>query len=160
MRNNAIFFVGSLIISFLNYLYYPVLGRLLPLESFGELQVLVSIYTQFTIFITVLTLISTNIISNESDADVVNKTVSELEKITLYVGYALLVLITLLSPLLKHALKFESVLPFIIIALVLVVGVMSGFRSAYLRGKNDFWSTTISAEVRHQTLPRLPVRGQ
>ncbi len=144
IRHNAIFFVGSLFVAFLNYLYYPVLGRMLSLESFGELQVLISLFTQMTIFISVITLVSTNIISNEKDSDVVNRTVSELEKFTLYIGYGILVLITILSPFLKTSLKFESVMPFIIIGLVLVAGIMTGFRGAYLRGKRDFLGATIA----------------
>lgn len=147
LRNNLIFFIGSQCISFLNYVYYPVLGRLLPTTQFGELQVLVSFFTQIVIFITVLTLISTNIISNEKDDKIVNHTIGELEKITLYVGYTILALVCLLSPLLKSALKFESALPFIVIAVVLVVGIPYGFRTAYLRGKSDFLSTTIAGII-------------
>lgn len=143
MRNNAIFFAGSLFVSFINYLYYPILGRLLSLESFGELQVLISFFAQITIFISVLTLIATNVIINEKNTAVVNRTVSELEKITLYASYAVLALITLLSPFLASALKFESAWPFIIITLVFVAGIPLGFRTAYLRGKNDFTATSI-----------------
>ncbi len=144
IRHNAIYFIGSLAISALNYLYYPVLGRLLPLESFGELQVLISLFTQMTIFVTVLTLVSTNIISNETDTDVVNKTVSELEKITLYVGYALMAVVIILAPHLQSALKFESAWPFIIIGLVFLAGITTGFRTAYLRGKSAFLGATIA----------------
>lgn len=143
MRNNAIFFVGSLSVSFLNYLYYPVLGRLLSLESFGELQVLVSFFTQMTIFIGVLTLVATNIIVNEKDDATTNRTITELEKIALYAALAILVIVSLLSPLLQTALQFESALPFMIIATVFVAGIPLGFRTAYLKGKTNF--TAMSA---------------
>jgi len=146
-RNNAIFFVGSIGVSFLNYLYYPVLGRLLSLESFGELQVLISFFTQITIFIGVLTMISTNIVLNEKNTDVTNRTVNELEKFTLHIGYGLLVLVTLASPLLRDTLKFESALPFILIMLVFVAGISLGFKTAYLRGKNDYMATTIEGAL-------------
>lgn len=143
MRNNAIFFVGSLTVSFLNYLYYPVLGRLLSVESFGELQVLVSLFAQFTVFITVLTLIATNIVVNEKNVKLANKTINELEKITSYIAFALLLLLIILSPRLKSTLQFESVWPFIIIGFVFVAGISLGFRTAYLRGKGDFAATSI-----------------
>jgi O-antigen/teichoic acid export membrane protein len=144
LRHNAIYFVGSLVISALNYLYYPVLGRMLPLESFGEVQVLISLFTQMTIFVSVLTHVSTNIISNETDTDAVNKTVSELEKITQYVGYAILALIIIAAPYLKTALKFESVWPFFVIGLVFVVGITTGYRTAYLTGKSAFLRATVA----------------
>jgi O-antigen/teichoic acid export membrane protein len=44
LRQNAILFVGSLAVSVLNYAYYPVLGRLLKVEEFGEVQVLISLF--------------------------------------------------------------------------------------------------------------------
>ncbi len=117
------------------------------MESFGELQVLVSFFMQMTVFISVLTLISTNIIVNEKNSAKVNKTISELEKLTLYVAYGILLLVTLLSPLLKDALQFESVWPFIVITLVFVVGIPLGFRTAYLRGKSDFVATSIEGII-------------
>ncbi|HSH55623.1 MAG TPA: oligosaccharide flippase family protein [Candidatus Limnocylindrales bacterium] len=143
LRNNLIFFVGSLAVSFLNYLYYPVLGRVLEPAAFGEVQVLISLFTQMTIFITVLSLISTNVVVNESDPQKTRHIVGELEKITLYVALGCLALITTASPLLKSALKFESIVPFIIIGLVLVVSVQLGFRGAYLRGKSDFIASSL-----------------
>jgi O-antigen/teichoic acid export membrane protein len=44
--HNGIFFVGSLVASVLNYLYYPVLGRMLHPAAFGESQTLVSMFLQ------------------------------------------------------------------------------------------------------------------
>ncbi len=143
LRTNLIFFIGSLMVSFLNYLYYPVLGRILEPAAFGEVQVLLSLFTQMTIFITVLSLISTNVVVNETDPGKTRHTIGELEKITLYIALGCLILISLASPYLQRALKFESPLPFIIIGIVLVVTVQLGFRGAYLRGKSDFVSSSL-----------------
>jgi O-antigen/teichoic acid export membrane protein len=142
-KNNLIFFIGSQLIALLNYLYYPVLGRLLPTAAFGELQVVLSLFTQMTIFIMVLTLVATNIIINEPDKKKANLVVSELEKFALFVALGILAMVILVSPLLKNALKFESALPFIGIALVFVSTVPLGFRGAFLRGKNDYVSTSV-----------------
>ncbi len=51
LRHNAIFWSASLFVSFLNYLYYPVLGRLLDPTSFGETQTIISIFTQVDRFL-------------------------------------------------------------------------------------------------------------
>jgi O-antigen/teichoic acid export membrane protein len=146
-RNNLVFFFGSQLIAFLNYAYYPVLGRLLPLRHFGELQVLLSLFLQFVIFINVLSLVSTNVVNNEKDPEIANRTVSEIEKVALYAGYLILGLAAVASPLLASALKFDSPLPFIVMGVVLIVTVALGFRTAYLRGKSDFMSVTVAGVV-------------
>lgn len=147
VRNNLVYFIGSMAVSFLNYLYYPVLGHVLSVEQFGEIQVLISLYIQMTIFLSVLGLVSTNVVLNVRDSKVVNHTVSELEKVSLYASVIILLAVAVLSPFLKSALKFDSIWPFIIITLVFVAGVPLGFRSAFLRGKGDFVGTSIQGII-------------
>jgi O-antigen/teichoic acid export membrane protein len=38
VRHNLIFFVGTLAIAVFNYLYYPIVGRLVTVSDFGEIQ--------------------------------------------------------------------------------------------------------------------------
>ncbi len=144
LRSNAIFFVGSILIAVLNYLYYPILGRLLPVESFGELQVLISLYTQITIFLVVATLVVTNIVVNEKNKDASNSTTYELERLSVYIGIGFLVVISLLAVPLQNLLKFSSPLPFILVGLLFVFSIPLAFRGAYLRGKQDFLGASIS----------------
>jgi O-antigen/teichoic acid export membrane protein len=147
LRQNTVFFIGSLVVSGLNYLYYPVLGRLLPIESFGETQVLISFYTQITIFLSVLTLVAINVVVNEQDSKVANTTVSELERLATYAGIGVLLIITLLAIPLQYMFKFESFWPFIVIGLVFVVSIPLSFRTAYLRGKSDFFATSLQGII-------------
>ena len=44
LKHNAIFFFGSIAVGALNYAYYPVVGRLMDPSTFGELQVVVSLF--------------------------------------------------------------------------------------------------------------------
>ncbi len=76
VRHNAIFFAGSLSIGLLNYLYYPVIGRLLHPNSFGEVQVLFSLFAQISIFFGILGLITINITANTADAAKRNRLIS------------------------------------------------------------------------------------
>jgi O-antigen/teichoic acid export membrane protein len=146
-RMNLIFFIGSLSISFLNYLYYPVLGRMLPIESFGEVQVIISIYTQITIFLSVLTLISVNIVVNDENNEQSEPIIAEFEKIAMYVSITLLILSIFLAPYLQSALKFQSGIPFVMLSLILMSSVPVAFKSAYLRGKTDFVGTSITGII-------------
>jgi O-antigen/teichoic acid export membrane protein len=70
LRHNAIFFIGSVAVGLLNYLYYPVIGRLLSPVAFGEVQTLISLFLQVAIFLMVLGLVTINIVANyKSDTE-------------------------------------------------------------------------------------------
>ena len=69
LRNNTIFFAGSVLVGALNYLYYPLIGRLVSPAVFGEIQTLVSLFLQFTIFLNVLGMITVNIMANYADKE-------------------------------------------------------------------------------------------
>lgn len=147
LRHNAIFFVGSVAIGVLNYVYYPVLGRLLAPTAFGEVQTLVSLFLQLAIFLTVLGNLTVNIVTNHGDEPVAQRTMLELEKLALLIslfGFAVAVLV---APLLQRFFNFESFVPFIILALAIVVSVPSTFRSSYLRGKKYFGLTSLAGLV-------------
>ncbi len=137
-RQNAIFFIGSMAVAFLNYLYYPILGRLLSNVSFGELQVIVSSFMQLTIILNVLSLVSINIYVNERNKKVALATVAELEKISFWIGLVLLAGIAVAAEPLKQALQFESALPFIAIVVAFILTVPLTFRNAYLKAQKDF----------------------
>lgn len=65
LRHNLVFFFGSLAVGALNYLYYPVIGHFMNAEDFGEVQTLVSLFLQFAILMTALSLITVNVVANQ-----------------------------------------------------------------------------------------------
>jgi O-antigen/teichoic acid export membrane protein len=138
IRHNTIFFFGSLGMGFLNYLYYPVLGRLLHPDSFGEVQTLSSLFAQITIFLSVLGLLTVNIVANYDDEGKRNRLIAELERLAVLVGTALLFITILVSIPLQHFFHFASSLPFSVLTLAVLVSVPLTFRSAYLRGLKRF----------------------
>ena len=36
LKNNIIFFCGTMVVSVFNYLYHPILGRMMSVEKFGK----------------------------------------------------------------------------------------------------------------------------
>lgn len=144
LRQNAVLFIGSVGAGALNYLYYPILGRLLQPSSFGEVQTLVSLFLQIVIFLNVLGLLTVNIIANHGDNPHAQRTVFELEKIALIISVIILLATLALGPTLKSFFNFDDVTPFIILALSVVVTVPQTFRTAFLRGKQLFGMTSIS----------------
>lgn len=144
LRQNAVLFVGSLAVSILNYLYYPVLGRLLGLEEYGEVQVLISLFLQLTIFLVVLTQVTVNIVANYQDEAQKNKVIFELEKLAFLCSVGILAVGTLFSWQLQHILHFNSPIPFIVLLCALVITVPVTFRSAYLRGRQEFTAVSVA----------------
>jgi O-antigen/teichoic acid export membrane protein len=138
LRHNVVFFIGSVGVGALNYLYYPVLGRLMTPASFGEVQTLVSIFLQLCIFLTVLSLVIVNIVTNTADEKQRNDLVFEFEKLALIVSMGILALSLIFQKQLQHFLQFDSPWPFSILALCMVVTVPFILRGALLRGKQRF----------------------
>lgn len=138
LRHNAVFFIGSVGVGALNYLYYPVLGRMLPPASFGEVQTLVSLFLQLSIFLTVLSLVIVNIVANTSDQRQRNILVFEFERLALFISISILILSIIFRTQLQRFLQFESAWPFPLLALCMVVTVPFILRGALLRGKQRF----------------------
>lgn len=144
VRHNAIFFAGSVGVGALNYLYYPILGRMLPPAAFGEVQTLVSFFLQLTIFLTVLGLVTTNIAANYENADERNRVIFDLERIALAVSLILLVLSVLARHQLQQFFRFDDAMPFVVLVLAVVVSVPFTFRGAFVRGRHGFGVASIS----------------
>jgi len=144
LRHNSIFFIGAAAVGVLNYLYYPIMGRFLDTVSFGEVQTLISLFLQITIFLSVLGLVTINVVTNYKSVHERNLVVLELEKLGLYFGLVLLVVTICFGRQIAAFLHFSSVWPFILLMLALVVSVPFTFRGAFLRGKQAFMQASIS----------------
>jgi O-antigen/teichoic acid export membrane protein len=147
LRQNAVLFFGSLLVSVLNYAYYPVLGRLLKIEAYGEVQILISLFLQLTIFLTVLSQVTVNVTANYKDEDTKHKVVFELEKFGLLLSVLVLIVGIFASWQLKQILHFDSVWPFIVLLLGLVATVPLTFRIGYLRGKQRFGPVSVAGVI-------------
>lgn len=138
LRHNAVYFAGSVAFGGLNYLYYPIIGRLLDPLAFGEVQLLVSFFLQLTIFLMVLGMVTSSISANYEDEFERNRIIFDLERIALGVSVGLLVLSVVCGGWLQDFFHFSSTWPFAILALAVVAGVPFTFRSAYIRGQHGF----------------------
>lgn len=144
IKNNIVFFCGTFAAAFLNYLYYPILGRIMTTEGFGEVQTVISLSMQLSIILAVFGIITVNIVSNNDDAEMRAQKVRKLQKIGYLVGGILFSLPILFSPFLKSFFHFTSAAPFVLMSLSLLVGISSTFRMFFLQGANDFYSVSVS----------------
>lgn len=138
MRHNAIFFVGSTTVSFVNYLYYPVLGRLLTPADFGEVQAIISFFLQTGVFLSVLSLVTIGVVKRYTNDHERQDVLSELERLALWVGLGLFVVTVVAAGPLQHFLNFRSPLPFILLAVSAVLGIPGAFANAYIQAHQRF----------------------
>ncbi len=137
LRHNAVFFAGSVAVGALNYLYYPVLGRLLTPGTFGEVQTLVSLFLQLGVFLTVISMVIVNIVANYQQPKR-DRFVFEFEKLALLASVVLLACSLIFARQIQDALNFESPWPFAVLALAVIASVPFYIRGAYLRGQQLF----------------------
>jgi O-antigen/teichoic acid export membrane protein len=163
LRHNLIFFTGSTIVSILNYLYYPVLGRLLQPADFGEVQAIISFFMQAAVFLQVLSLLTIAIIKKYDDFAQRNALTGELERLATIIGITGLALVTLASPWLQQFLQFRSPVPFIILGVAVLIGVPTALSNAYLQGFRRFaalaWSNIVTSSSKLIFSAALVVAG-
>lgn len=152
LRHNAIFFAGNLSIGVLNYLFYPILGRLLAPSYFGEVQTLFSLFSHIGVFFNVLGLVVVNIVANQATDQAASQVIIELEKFALFISTAGFVLFLFLAIPLEHFFQFGSAYPFVGLAIAILISVPITFRRAVLQGIRDFaglsWAGIVGAAVK------------
>jgi O-antigen/teichoic acid export membrane protein len=146
LKNNVIYFVGSLTIAFLNYLYYPVMSRVLNVEEFGEMQTIFSLVFLSGVILTVFRMIVLNITANDTASEK-SGTIPSLFTLSFLMHVPFILALFIGSPLLSHYFAFESRYAFSIFGLYILLSVYQTFYTAHLQGKKDFATLTISQIV-------------
>jgi O-antigen/teichoic acid export membrane protein len=147
LRYNAIAFVGSIAVSILNYLYYPVIGRLLHPADFGEVQAITSIYVQAVVFMSVFNVVIISLVNKYPDRDTQNKLIAELEKVALVITIGVMLALLASSVGLATFFQFGSVYPLLLLLLALGLSVPSTFRMAFLQGKRRFGPAAVGGAI-------------
>lgn len=146
-RNNAILFFGSFLTAAINYLYHPLLGRLLPVTTFGEVQAALSLSAQFAVITGVFSVIATNLVSNQNAGHRKLETATQMQTYAFYLSVLFASGIVITSPFLSGTLQFHSSLPLIALAAAVAIGAHSSFYLAYFRGIHDFVTVSILSNI-------------
>jgi O-antigen/teichoic acid export membrane protein len=101
-------------------------------------QALISLFAQINIFLSVLGLITVNIVVNHPGSPKRDQLILEIEKLALLVGLVFMVVSFLAGSALERFFHFNSIWPFVMLSAAVLVTVPLTFRSAYLRGKRAF----------------------
>jgi len=147
LRHNAVFLSGSLLVAGLNYLFYPVLSRMLNPADFGEVQTLTSLFTQAAIFLTILTYVTIHVTVETPDEQERNRTLLGLEKLAIYIGYGALLVALLCVNQLRTFLHFTGNGQFVALIVAIAISIPLAFRMAYLRGQKQFFRASVTDGV-------------
>lgn len=147
IRNNIIFFIGSMLIAFLNYLYYPVLGRMMQINDFGEAQTIISLFLQLCVIFQVLLIMIINIWANIDDENEKFAVIAKLKGFFLYLIGGIFFVILLAGNWLKRFFHFASAYPFLCLGFLLLAGLFYTFAIACLQSKKDFKSISIAGII-------------
>lgn len=142
VANNAVLFVGAGAASALNYLFHPVLGRILSVQQFGEVQALNSILVQLLISFAVLQIIVVNVVGNLRRSGDSAAFVQAIEKVIMAAGVMIALAVAVSSSLIRHALQLESVTPVLLIAPAFGLGAIRSVRTGLLQAQQRFGSVS------------------
>ncbi len=147
LNGYAIWFSGSMIVAVLNYIFHPILGRLMDPIAFGDVQALISLIAQVGILFGAFSVVAVNITTNFDNHEDRDAMIAELQRISFYiVGFGIVVILLWISEL-KSFFNFSSVYPFIGLAIMLPISSAATFRSAYLHGSGRFKDLSVSGVV-------------
>ena len=152
-KNFLIYFSGSMVVSVINYAFYPIIGRLLSVQEFGEMQVLIALVTQVGLLLAALATVITHTTASAEDESIARKTITELRSVVLLLAIPLLLLGLLTIPFLQEYLHYDATLPFIALFASVFVSVLATFNNATLQGQKRFKQISFMAIL--QALSKL-----
>jgi O-antigen/teichoic acid export membrane protein len=137
LKDNAVFFVGTVTVAFLNYLYHPVIGRMMKVEDFGEVQAFLSFFMIIGVFTGFFRNVIITVIANDKDGK--DKELTDmLRKASLILALVVAGILLLLGNQLATFFNFSSYNYFIAAAALVIIGSMTSNYQAIIQGMNDF----------------------
>lgn len=143
LKNNIIFFLSSLLVAFLNYLYYPILSRMLSVEQFGEIQTIFSFVFLSTVILTVFRMIILDVTKNDTTHSK-EELISTLFTVATIFHLPIFLILIFFSTNISTFFSFRSEWGFAVFSLYLLISIPFTFYNSHLQGKSNFISLSIS----------------
>ena len=136
-----------MVVAFLNYLFHPVLGRLLSPSDFGDVQALIALIAQSAIIFGAFSVVAVNVTTNSENINERDAIISELQKIAFWIIGAIFVILLFSISELKQFFNFSSIYPLVGLAIILPISATTTFRSAYLQATWKFKEMSLSGVI-------------
>ena len=143
LKQNIIFFIGTMAAAALNYLFYPVVGRILPPNQFGEVQVVIALSVQAASIFSIVRLIVVREVANADEATAIALT-HRVQSYMRQISVILAGIGLLAAPLLAKSLQYRSVTPMILLVALVVLAVIRSPIDGYLRGRQYFSQSALA----------------
>jgi len=147
LRHNLIFFVGTLAIALFNYLYYPILSRLVSVADFGEIQAVISLFMQLGIVLTAFGYVITNIVSNTTTPKESNRVILHLEQLMLLMSILALPVLLIVAQVFSNSFKLHSTLPILLVGILVIINIPATSRTYILQGFRRLKEVSVSGVV-------------
>ncbi len=132
-----------MIVAVINYLYHPIISRLMSVENFGEVQGFLSFFTSISILLGAFGTIAINIVANKSNEERIAY-LQKLYRISLVCMAVIALIIMSMLGYIERALNFHSLTPFIPLLITLFISATLTFRTSYLQGTQNFAALSLS----------------
>lgn len=147
LRQNAIFFAGSMVVAVVNYAYHPMVSRFLSVRDFGEVVTLLSLSAQFGVVIGIFGTVATNIRVRGERIVAGRSMLLELQSFAVILAGVASCLLLAGTPYLTRVLSFHSTSPFLVLSAILLVSVSYNFASSGLQGARRFGELSIASFI-------------
>lgn len=146
-RNSMILFVGTMIGNVIGYIFHFVIGRMVSIPVYGEVESLVSLISIISVPASALTMVATKFAAGtkaENDPSGSRDILFYFNKKIIKYGLPLFVLAILISPLVQNYLKIESIWPIIIIWSMMFFSFFSSLVGGIITGWQKFKESSIT----------------
>ncbi|MFC1608866.1 oligosaccharide flippase family protein [Patescibacteria group bacterium] len=151
-RNSLILFIGTMLGSVLNYLFHLIIGRMVSVEVYGEMQSLTSLINIISVPAMTITMIATkySAMHKASDNKVGGRKIIEYlnRKVTKF-GMPVFVLAVILTPVVGDFLNIESRIPILILWVFMFfsfyASILNGSLAGWQKFKQVGWMGILSA---------------
>lgn len=143
LAGSLIFYFFSGITSLLNYAFYPVIARFVSVSQYGEIQFLVSMFTQLAIGFIVLNILAIIISTRSSSAKEQQQAITSLNVVASLVTLAVVVIGSCILYVNQSALGFHDGTAIIALGISLVISVPFTVAIGRMQGNNRFIASGI-----------------
>lgn len=140
-RNSMILFVGTMIGNIIGYVFHFVIGRMVSIPVYGEVESLVSLISIISVPASALAMVATKFSAGtkaENDPSGSHDILTYFNKKILKYGLPLFILAILFSPLVQNYLKIRSVWPIIIVWIMMFFSFFSSLSGGIINGWQKF----------------------
>ncbi len=150
VKNSFIFSIGTILISFGNYFFHLILGRMLDVASFGSFESLISVFYLISIPSSALMLVVVKFVAGykaENNFGKIHALLKSANRGLFFLGFILFLFFILFSGEVANFLKIESTLAVMILGLTLVFTLSYTLNKGILQGLQAFKEISISGIV-------------